>query len=479
MGEDLSRLDVATLRRYFADRSVSPVDHVRAVLERLDECEPWLSSFITIDRDNAVAAAREAERRITELGTAAFRDAPLLGMAVSVKDLIPTKGLRTTRGSAKFADWVPDYDPPVVQRLRRAGAVLLGKTNTSESGWSGSTCNRLVPPTRNPWNRALGAGGSSGGAAASVAMGIGVAGVGTDGAGSVRIPAAFCGVVGFKPSFGRIPYVPTSPENLSHIGTLTRTVDDAAAVFDVLAGPDARDPYSLPRNPADAVQGLAERSGSQRLRVGWVLSFGSPATDPEIARLARDAVDSLAAAGHVVEPVEVPFEDPYPSLEVILATAEAAAHDGDDEAIDPGLLEVIELGRTISGTELAGAVRCRAQLADSLRELMCRYDVLATATVPIGPFPAGLAQPESPIPKGRLPWLSWTPATYPFNLSGYPAISVPAGFNVAGLPVGLQLSGGWREDLTVLRAAKAVQDLRPWQASYDALLSGGETGDPS
>ena len=233
--------------------------------------------------------------------------------------------------------------------------------------------------------------------------------------------------------------MPSSPENLSHLGTLTRTVGDAATLYDVLAGPDPRDPYSLPREAS--VAGPGPQHG-RPLRVGWVTSFGAPAAEPDILRKAGEAVAALAAAGHAVEPVEVGFEDPYPSLEVILATAEAAAHDGDDAAVDEGLLQVIELGRTVSGTDLADAVRHRARLTEHLRELMCRYDVLATATVPISPFPAELAQPSPAVRKGRLPWLSWTPATYPFNLSGYPAISVPVGFTDAGLLVGLQLSGG-------------------------------------
>jgi aspartyl-tRNA(Asn)/glutamyl-tRNA(Gln) amidotransferase subunit A len=456
--------DMATLRARYGDGERTPSEQVQDILDALED-GPDLGAFVTVDRDGALAAAAAATARIRERGRAAWRDAPLLGIPVSVKDLVPTKGLRTTRGSLLHHDWVPDYDPPVVERIKAAGAVIVGKTSTSEFGWSGSGNSRVTGPVRNPWNPSLSAGGSSGGAAVAVATGLCAGAVGTDGAGSVRIPAAFCGVVGFKPSFGRVPYVPASPENLSHLGPLTRSVADAALMMSVMAGADPRDPLSYDSPPG--TWELPSGDTSRGLRIGWIRSLGAPEPDSEAERVAAEAAATLREAGHDVVDVEAPFEDPYDTLEVILAAAEAAGSDEASAALaDPGRLAVAGLGHRLTAVDLARAERERALLWERVRQLMTRVDLLAMPTVPTGPFAAELHQPDPPVAKGRLPWLAWTPATYPFNLTGQPAISVPAGFTCGGLPVGLQLVGGWRADSTVLRAARDLERLRPWSAAY-------------
>jgi aspartyl-tRNA(Asn)/glutamyl-tRNA(Gln) amidotransferase subunit A len=458
--------DAGTLRRLFGSGAASPVEYVRSTLDRVEELNPELGAFITVDREGALAAAGEAEQRIRSQGDAAFRDAPLLGMAVSIKDLIPTRGLRTTRGSLLFQDWVPDFDAPAVERLRRAGAVIIGKTNTSEFGWSGAARNRLVPPTRNPWARELTSGGSSGGAAASVAMGVGVGAVGTDGAGSLRIPAAFCGVVGFKPSFGRVPYVPVSVEGMSHQGPIARSVDDLALLLDVMAGPDARDPLSLPAPNWD-LGGVP----AGPLRIAWIRSLaGPPHPDPAIEKQAAETVAALGVAGHTVTDLDPGLPDPYLIAETILTTLTAAATaDAAADRLDPGLLALVEVGKRTSGVELSRAALRRAEYTERIRVLMNEYDLLAMPTVPVPPFPADRDFPDLAVGKGALEWLTWTPSTFPFNLTGQPAISVPAGFTPAGLPVGLQLVGGWRADDTVIRAARQLESLRPWRDSYAAL----------
>lgn len=468
MAEAYRFCGMVALRDAFARGDLSPIEHLDAVLERIDTVGASLAAFITVDREGARAVARAATTLILRRGRDAWQDTPLLGIPISVKDLIPTKGLRTTRGSWRYRDWVPDFDPPAVERLRAAGAVIVGKSATSEFGWSGSSNSLLSGPVRNPWDMELSAGGSSGGAAAAVAAGLSTGAIGTDGAGSVRIPAAFCGVVGFKPSFGAIPYVPPSPENLSHIGPLTRGVDDAALMMTVLAGANARDMYSYPSSPGDWDVGAWNRP----MRIGWIRSLGLPQPEPDIERVARDAVAALEESGHVVRELSAPFADPYTVLETILAAAEAAADDPEAAAGARGVvgrLEVAELGRRLSAVDLARAERERACLAERVRLAMADVDLLAMPTVPVSPFPAALDQPAEPVPKGRLPWLAWTPATYPFNLTGQPAISVPAGFTGRGLPVGLQLVGRWREDAAVLAATRCLERVRPWAGAYSRL----------
>ncbi|WP_340681976.1 amidase family protein [Amycolatopsis coloradensis] len=470
MTDEYRFCDMATLRDAFARGELSPVEHVETVLARIETVGARLGAFITVDRKGAMAAAEAAATRIRHGGHTAWREAPLLGIPISVKDLIATKGLRTTRGSWQHRDWIPDFDPPVVERLRAAGAVLLGKTATSEFGWSGSGNSLLAGPVRNPWNLELTSGGSSGGAAAAVAAGLGAGAVGTDGAGSVRIPAAFCGVVGFKPSFGSIPYVPTSPENLSHLGPLTRSVSDTALMMSVMAGADARDVYSYSGPPGEWDLGPAT---DRPLRIGWIRSFGRPEPEVAIERIAYAAVAALGEAGHTVREMRPPCADPYHVLETILAAAEAAgAGEEPVEHAAPGRLEVADLGRKLSAIDLARAERDRGKLADEIRLAMADVDVLAMPTVPIGPFSAERHQPAEAVHKGRLSWLSWTPATYPFNLTGQPAVSVPAGFTERGIPVGVQLVGRWRADSAVLAVARDLERIRPWAAAYGRTAAG-------
>lgn len=471
-GGDVADLDVAGLRDRYARRELSPTEVVRATLDLLDDVDREVHPFVTVAGEEALAAAAAAEHRIRSLGDGAWEGMPLLGVPVSVKDLVRTRGIRTTRGSLLHEHWVPDEDAPVVQRLRSAGAVVFAKTTTSEFGWSATTRSRVAPTTTNPWDRSRTAGGSSGGAAAAVATGVGPAAIGTDGAGSVRIPAAFCGVVGLKPSFGRVPYVPLSSEGLSHLGPLTRTVDDAALLLRVLSGPDVRDPFSLdaglpPWGPAQAAAGHAGP-----LRIAWIRATGAVAPEPDVLREATAAVAALEALGHVVEEIDPPFADPYPALVTILSSAEAAAHAGDLERVRPLLdqerLEIVDHGMGLSAVDLAIAVEERAVLCQRLRRCMQDHDVLAMATVPVSPFAAELVQPPGTSGGGLPSWLAWAPHTYPFNLTGQPAVSVPAGTTDDGLPVGLQLVGGRLADDVVLRVARDVERARPWRHRHPA-----------
>ncbi|MFJ5265797.1 amidase [Streptomyces sp. NPDC088387] len=437
---------ISHTRNLLARGDLSAVEHTTAVLAAARE-QDTLGAYVTVAGEEALAAAAHADALIRRHGPNAWHSRPLLGVTVSVKDLLQTRDLPTTRGSLLPNDR-PRQDAPAVARLRAAGAIVVGKTTTSEYGWSASTVSRVAPPTRNPYDPRLSAGGSSGGAAAAVAAGLCDASLGTDGAGSIRIPASFCGVVGFKPSYGRIPYFPHGADRLAHQGPLTRTVADAALMARTLQGPHPDDPDS----------GLgsldAPRTGPV-LRIGWIEYDG---TGGEVRRVSEQARHALAAQGHTIEDVEVRCERIYPALVDITAAFEAAgARPGDDQDADPGRLAVIRHGRTLSGADVIRAEEVRQSLRTTLRAVMDRYDILAMAAVPVEPFEAGAIGPAWAADPRDLQWLAWAPASYPFNMTGQPALSLPAGLTRAGLPVGLQLVGPVGADELVLSLAARLE----------------------
>lgn len=442
-----ARLGIRETREFLRRGDSTVTELVSSALTAIGEVDPGLGAFVAVAGEAAVREAEAADRLIGTLGNAAWRDRPLLGVTLSVKDLIQTEQLPTRRGSL-VANRRPVTDAPAVARLRSAGAIVVGKTTTSEYGWSASTVSRVTGPTRNPWAPGRSAGGSSGGSAAAVAAGLCTAALGTDGAGSIRIPAAFCGVVGYKPSFGRVPYVPPCADRLAHAGPLARSVADVAELMAVLAGPHPGDPDSAP-GPGASLRGTAAA-----LRIGW-MEF--PRTSAEIRKVTERAWPALAAQGHRVEFIDVPFDDPYPALVDILAAGEAAATaPADEDKHDPGRLRLVRYGRTVSGAALMRAEEARLALRTRLRSVMDRYDLLAMATVPVEPFSVGAIAPPW-AEADELQWLAWTPATYPFNMTGQPALSVPVGLSPAGLPVGLQLVGPLGGDDLVLSTASGLE----------------------
>jgi aspartyl-tRNA(Asn)/glutamyl-tRNA(Gln) amidotransferase subunit A len=434
-------------RQLFLQGHSTVVEHVQAVLAAARSTDAGLGAFVAIADTGALRAAEAADRLIARLGEPAFRDRPLLGVTVTVKDLIQTADLPTRRGSL-LPNRRAAVDAPAVARLRAAGAIVVGKTATSEYGWSASTVSRVAGPTRNPWARDRSAGGSSGGSAAAVSAGLCTASIGTDGAGSVRIPAAFCGVVGFKPSFGRIPYVPPCADRLAHVGPLARSVADVAELTSVLAGPDHHDPDSVTGPPA-------RRAGPASLRIGWI---DFPRTSDEIRRVTEDVLPVLTGQGHRVDRLGAAFPDPYAALVDILAAAEASGTaPEDEERCDQGRLAVVRYGRSLSGQAVARAEEARLALRTRMGSLMDRYDLLAMATVPEEPFAADAIAPAWAADPDDLLWLAWSPASYPFNMTGQPAVSIPVGVTSRGLPAGLQLVGRVGEDDLVLAAAGRVE----------------------
>lgn len=447
------------LRRRFRRREVSPVEVAEAVLARIDRLNPDLTAFVTATPELAFDQARAAERAY-----AAGDAGPLAGVPVSIKDLTPTKGIRTGRGSLIDPNWIPDEDPPFVERVYAAGAVMLGKTNTPELGWKGDSGNRLVGPTHNPWRHGRTAGGSSGGGAAAVAAGLGPLAQGSDGAGSIRIPAAFCGIYGLKPSFGLVPQSPASAVgDLSHLGPMTRTVRDAALLLGVVAGADARDRLSWsPSTPVDYL--AACDGGVAGLCVAWSPTLGYAAIEPSVLAPIAAAANRFVDLGCGVEEVDPEVENPWPLLDTIWASAMAGYFAGRldqvRDLIDPGLLKVVEHGRTLSAESLAAALIRRNDYVRRMGRFMERFDLLLTPALPITAFAAGADEPPRPAEDLDTP-IEWTPYTYPFNLTGQPAATVPCGF-VDGLPVGLQIVGRWRDDATVLRASAAFEEAAPW-----------------
>lgn len=440
----------------------SPVEVTDAVLDRIERLDPKLNAFVTVTPELAREQAQAAERAYREGNAGA-----LAGVPTSIKDLTVTKGIRTTRGSLLFKDWVPDFDPPVMERIYTSGAVTIGKTNSPEYGWKGETTNRVSGTTHNPWKYGLTPGGSSGGGSAAVAIGFGPLAQGSDGAGSIRIPCSFSGIFGLKPSFGLIPQYPPSPSgDISHVGPMTRTVADSALFLTILAGADARDRLSW----SSGIDYLAALDRPlPKLRIAWSPNLGHAKVDPEIAALTAQAARALAELGHEVAEATPDVADPIESLDMIWAAGMSGGYRGNlaevADLIDPGRLAMIEAAPKFSIVDFGAGAVARAAYVDGMRRFMERYDLLLTPTMPCPPFPAGLDQPEE---SGRpsLSSLGWTPFTYPFNLTGQPAATVPAGFTSAGLPVGLQIVGRFHDDMTVLQASKAFESLRPWAQTW-------------
>jgi aspartyl-tRNA(Asn)/glutamyl-tRNA(Gln) amidotransferase subunit A len=455
---DLTACTAVELLAMYADGTASPVEATRAVFERIERLDPTLNAFCYLAADEALAAAAASEVRWGRgepIG-------PLDGVPTSIKDLILTKGWPTLRGSRTVDPDQPwEVDAPATARLREAGAILIGKTTTPEFGCKGETNSALTGLTRNPWDLTKTPGGSSGGTAAAVAAGLGPIGVGTDGAGSVRIPAAFCGNVGFKPSFGRVPAHPLSPfGTVSHLGPHAMSVADAALMMNVLKRPDARDWTSLPPDDADYADGLDD--GIDGLRIAFSPTLGYATVHPDVALAVAAAVTELAAAGAIVEPVDPGFDDP---LEITTGlwftgawTLWSTLSPEQQAVTDPDFAAEAELGSALSNLAVQRLVLRRGELGSHMRQFMQRFDLLATPAVAV---PAFDARPPGSVPLTPEAMLGWTPFSYPFNLTQQPAITVPCGLTAEGLPIGLQLVGPMFGDALVLRAARAYEAIHP------------------
>ncbi|MET7603377.1 amidase [Streptomyces avermitilis] len=466
---ELTELTAVQLVDGYRKGEFSPVDAVRATLERAERIQPAVNAFVlpqvlgSAQAERFPPAAHEALARAAESADRWRRGEPaglLDGVPVTVKDIVLQRGRPTLRGS-KAVDpqgaW--DEDAPSVARLREHGAVFIGRTTTPEFGWKGVTDSPLTGVTRNPYDTSRTAGGSSGGSAAAVALGAGPLSLGTDGGGSVRIPAGFCGIFALKPTYGRVPLYPASAfGTLAHVGPMTRDAADAALAMDVISGPDARDWSGLGPLGGSFTEALA--GGVRGLRVAYSPSLGGQvAVRPAVASAVRRAVEGLAGLGAYVSEADPDLTDPVDAFHVLWfsGAARVTQHFGPHqrEMLDPGLREICGIGARFSALDYLAAVDVRMDLGRRMGRFHESYDVLVTPTLPITAFEAGA---EVPAGSGLGRWTGWTPFTYPFNMTQQPAATVPVGVDGDGLPVGMQVVAARHRDDLVLRVAHALYE---------------------
>jgi aspartyl-tRNA(Asn)/glutamyl-tRNA(Gln) amidotransferase subunit A len=466
---DPCSLGAVDLARAVRAREISPVEVIEAVHRRMDRLEPRLHAFCHRADADALDAARALEQALADGADAG----PLCGVPIGIKDLVAVAGMPMPGGSPAYRDFTPDDDDVLVERLRAAGAIVLGKTAVTEFGYSGASHSPVAETVRNPWNLERTSGGSSAGSGAAVAAGVGPVAIAADGGGSIRIPASFCGLFGMKASMGRVPMYPScrderypgiaSWEGLEHVGPVSRTVADSALVLSVLAGPDPRDRHSIPAGDVD--WRAAAASGDLRgLRVAYSADFGRVAVDSEVERVVAEAVGAFAELGAEVVEDGPEFDDPGAAFGALIALEsdltgmrEIVARHGHE--MSPHLVDLIT--REWRAEDFTDAQTVRKAVVNAMWRFMQRYDLLLTPTLTTPPFAVHMQGPEK-VGGRYVRDSAWLSFTYPFNLTGQPAATVPAGFTADGLPVGLQIVGGHLADGLVLRAAAAFEAARPW-----------------
>lgn len=471
---DLCFTPATELVKLYRVRKVSPLEVVQAVLARVDQVNPQVNAYVTIARESALKAARAATRALRR----GAKLPPLHGVPVSIKDLEPTKGIRTTWGSKIFEHHVPEEDALIVERLKAAGAIVVGKTNTPEFGAGANTFNAVFGATHNPWNLVLTCGGSSGGAAVALATGMGPIAQGSDLGGSLRIPAAFCGVVGFRTTPGLVPDYPKELawDSLSVSGPMARTVVDTALMLSVMAGPDDRAPLSYAVDTREFLRAVRNPS-VKGWRVAWTPDLsGLIPVDAEVANVAEGAIQIFRSLGAKVEAACPDFSEVN---DIVLATrglSMVALH-ADKLArwkgeMQKGLVWNIEQGLRLTPQEIARGEKLRTALWHRVRTFMETRDLLILPTVAVPPFPLEQPYPSEINGKPLDNYTQWFFLTYGVSVTGLPAISVPCGFTQGGLPVGLQIVGRRRQEAAVLTAAAAFEAAAPWERRIPPVVSG-------
>jgi aspartyl-tRNA(Asn)/glutamyl-tRNA(Gln) amidotransferase subunit A len=459
MTDDLSQLSAAELSRLYGKGKTSPVEVIKAVLKRTEEVNPTINAFRHVDGEPALKAARASQRRWRKGEPLSALD----GVPVSIKELVRVKGWPATMGSKLTAREPADADAPAVARLREAGAIVFAQTTSSEYGHKGVTDSPLNGITRNPWKLDRTPGGSSGGAGAAVAAGLGPIAIGTDGGGSVRIPSSFCGLVGLKATFGRVPaWPPSLTGDLSNTGPMARTALDCALMLEVISRPDARDAYAL---PADDTRYAKKIDGKfKKLKVGFVLRFGDHPLDIEVAAAVTKAARAFRQLGCRVEEVAPPFSYADAGRAFVIHWLSALQrllqlHPEDRHGeFDPNLLASAKAGQRYTLQDVLNAQATRRELAIAWNLFFAKYDLLLSPAIAVTPFEAGKNLPDGPDGKANA---LWSPYTAQFNLSRHPAASVPCGLSRDGLPIGLQIAAGHYKDLIVLRAAQRYTEAFP------------------
>jgi len=454
------------LTNAFSSGKLSPVEAADAALRRAEKINPALNAFVAIDYEGARAAARESEKR-WRAGAAL---SPIDGVPTTIKDIVQCQGLDVRYGSTATGDISGQPDAPSVKRLRDSGATIIGLTVTPEFGWKAVTDNRKDGITRNPWNSSKTPGGSSGGAAVAAATGAGVLHLGTDGGGSIRIPASFTGIVGHKPTFGRVAAYPASSfGTVAHIGPMARTVEDTAIMLNAMSGRDLRDWTQPPSAFADVVLKPVDWAGKQ---IAYWKKPCVGAVAPTVAAAVEAVLRDLELAGARITEVGMPDQDGllevfYRHWYVGAANRLSAIDPGHYDRLDPGFVRAGQAGERYSAVERMQAEILRARYGAQMDALLDRFDFVLSPTVPVPPFEAGH---DFPPGSGLESWVEWSSFSFPINLSQQPACSVPCGFTPDGLPIGLQVIGARGDDAGVLSAALTYQQMYPDRF----MMSGGK-----
>lgn len=462
--KDLAFASATEHLRLIASKQISPVELTELYLRRIEDLDDKLNSYLTLTADEALQTAKQAEAGVLRGDSLG----PLHGLPISIKDLEMTRDIRTTSGSLVFKDLIPSEDSIVVERVRKAGAVILGKTNTPEFGLLGATENRLGDHCRNPWNRDRTSGGSSGGAAVSVLVGLCSLATGSDGGGSIRIPCSYCGIYGIKPTQGRVPRyggasAPIVTNQFSQPGPMTRTVQDSARLLQVLAGPDPRDPRALREAPPDFLTAL--KRDIKGLRIAWSPHYGYATVDPEVLEVAGRAARVFEELGCVVEETQLSLDSPFDSFwDVFSANAYVSYREVLENSADQMTdyaRQCVERGAMVTGAEYARALGRIDHLRAQIATLFDQYHLLLSPTTAVTAYPVG-EQPAEIDGKAVHPFWGALPFTYPINMIGYTAASIPCGLSATGLPVALHLVGCRGDEETVLAASAAFESAQPW-----------------
>ncbi|MGQ9695870.1 MAG: amidase [Thermodesulfobacteriota bacterium] len=461
--DDLGFAPANKLREAIRQKYISPVEIVEVILRRIEKINPQVNAFCTVVPEIALQAARKVEEELTR----GQEIKPLHGIPVSIKDLTITAGIRTTFGSKIFENYIPEEDALIVQRLKRAGAIILGKTNTPEFGAGANTYNTVFGATRNPWGLTHTCGGSSGGAAVALACGLGPLATGSDLGGSLRIPASFCGVVGFRTTPGLIPIYPRllGWDTMTVEGPMARTVKDMAIMLSVMAGRDDLSPISLPVEGGTFLSAV-ENPDIKNLKIAWSPDLRLIPVDNEVKKISEAAAYRFEELGAVVTTDQPDYAGLREVIQVTrawrMAALYAEALKKFRDQMNPNLVANIEQGLKLSGEAVGRAEKNRTLIYQRVHRFFEKYDLLVTPTVAIPPFPVEIPYPKEINGQPMADYTDWFILTYAISITGHPAISIPCGFTAAGFPVGLQIIGRRLAEATVLKAAAAFEIICPW-----------------
>ena len=462
--EDICFMSACEMVEKIKTQELTSVEITEILIERIEKINPIINAYCTPTFELAREMAKKADDAVKKGETLG----KLIGIPTSIKDLNLTKGIRTTFGSKMYENFIPDEDGAVVKRLKNAGCVILGKTNTPEFGYIGRTSNLIFGATKNPWNLKRTSGGSSGGAAAAEASGLSILAQGSDGGGSIRSPSAFNGLFGIKGSYGRVPSYPKSRlagTSLAQIGPIVRNVSDAALMLDVMKGPHEGDKYSLPQDNINYIDHVNEKP--KKLKIGYSIDLGvMKAIDPEVEKAVINSVNKFESLDWEVDEIKIKRKNIEVSF--LITWTSMFAYDLKPkleewrDKMDPGLVKAIEAGMGYSGQGVMKAMNIRRLYYDIFYRIFEEVDIIVTPTVACTAFELGKNSPDKIGGKSVSP-ASWTLPTFVFNMTGHPAASIPCGWSSEGLPIGMQIVGKRFADLTVLQVSKAFEEIAPWQ----------------